>query len=112
MAALFAPRVKAYATGCYYPEKRRHDLPAMLEGLRTEAKGYRDAGFDLLKVKIGLLDIRDDYERAVEAAEKGCDGTVGMEASLGRSVYVGGEDIKRCPDPGAFGLAAFLKGLL
>lgn len=52
-----------------------------------------------------------DLKKAVEEASKGCDSTIGMVASLGRSVYVGGEDFKTCPDPGAYGLVQFLKGL-
>lgn len=55
--------VKAYATGCYYPENYEGNLPRILEDLKQEAKRYRDSGFDYLKVKIGLLDIRDDAER-------------------------------------------------
>ncbi|KAF4884571.1 Dihydroxyacetone kinase 1 [Colletotrichum fructicola] len=49
---------------------------------------------------------------AVEAARKGCESTKGMEASLGRSVYVGGEEWKNCPDPGAYGLVKLLEGLV
>ncbi|KAI0390873.1 Dak1 domain-containing protein [Xylariaceae sp. FL0594] len=53
-----------------------------------------------------------DLVQAVDAAQKGCDSTKGIEASLGRSVYVGGEEWKNCPDPGAYGLLAFLRGFL
>jgi dihydroxyacetone kinase len=49
---------------------------------------------------------------AVEAASKGCDSTKGMEASLGRSVYVSAEGWDSCPDPGAYGLVKLLEGLL
>lgn len=61
---------------------------------------------------VDALNGGESLEGAVAAAEKGCQSTIGMEASLGRSVYVGGEEFKTCPDPGAFGLVAFLKGLL
>jgi dihydroxyacetone kinase len=47
----------------------------------------------------------------VEAGKKGCNSAMGIEASLGRSAYVGGDDWKRCPDPGAYGLIEFLSGM-
>jgi len=53
----------------------------------------------------------EDTKRAAEAAKVGADKTKGMKASLGRSVYVGGDDWKEIPDPGAFGLSEFLTGL-
>lgn len=52
-----------------------------------------------------------DLKAAVEAARKGSDSTKGMEASLGRSVYVGGEEFKNCPDPGAYGFVKLVEGL-
>lgn len=55
---------------------------------------------------------RQDVVMAVAAARKGCESTRGMEASLGRSVYVGGDDWKKCPDPGAAGLVQLLSGLI
>lgn len=48
---------------------------------------------------------------AAQAAEKGAQGTKGMKASLGRTVYVGGEGWQGVPDPGAHGLAELLLGL-
>ena len=62
LGGAFRRRVKAYATGCYYPDVF-HDLPPILRDLEQEATSYRDAGFDFLKVKIGLLDIKADAER-------------------------------------------------
>ncbi|CAL5870447.1 uncharacterized protein PFLUO_LOCUS4684 [Penicillium psychrofluorescens] len=62
LGGAFRKQVKAYATGCYYPEKY-DDLPKILENLKLEATRYRDLGFDALKVKIGLLDIHADAER-------------------------------------------------
>ncbi|KAL7787398.1 Dak1 domain-containing protein [Trichoderma ceciliae] len=53
-----------------------------------------------------------DVEKAVEAARKGSDSTKGMEASLGRSVYVNAEGWNECPDPGAYGLVKLLEGFL
>jgi len=58
----FRDSIKAYATGCYYPEAF-NDLPAVLRDLEREASGYRDAGFHFLKVKVGLLDLRTDVKR-------------------------------------------------
>lgn len=52
-----------------------------------------------------------DLAMAVAAAKQGCESTTGMEASLGRSVWVGGDDWKKCPDPGAVGVVEFLSGL-
>ena len=50
-------------------------------------------------------------KEAAEAAQKGAESTRGMKASLGRTVYVGGEDWQGVPDPGAWGLGQFLLGL-
>lgn len=58
----FRDSVAAYATGCYYPQKF-DDLPAILRALEEEAASYCDAGFGLLKVKIGLLPLEQDRER-------------------------------------------------
>lgn len=54
-----------------------------------------------------------DLSAAAKAAEDGAESTKHMKASLGRSVYVGGEEewIGKVPDPGAFGLAQFLRGV-
>ncbi|KAJ5638898.1 hypothetical protein N7528_001288 [Penicillium herquei] len=62
LGGAFRTRIKAYATGCYYPENY-DNLPQILENLKVEASRYRDSGFDALKVKIGLLDIHADAER-------------------------------------------------
>jgi D-galactarolactone cycloisomerase len=62
LGGAFRQRVKAYATGCYYPE-HFNDQATILRELEREAASYRDAGFDYLKVKVGLLDIRKDAER-------------------------------------------------
>ncbi|KAJ5107707.1 hypothetical protein N7456_004382 [Penicillium angulare] len=62
LGGAFRQQVKAYATGCYYPEKY-DDLSQILNSLREEVKGYRETGFDALKVKIGLLDPPADAER-------------------------------------------------
>ena len=58
----FRDRVTAYATGCYYPEDFT-DSPKVLAALEKESAGYADSGFELLKVKIGLLPLADDIDR-------------------------------------------------
>jgi D-galactarolactone cycloisomerase len=58
----FRDKITAYATGCYYPEKF-DDLPAILKALEEEASTYANSGFGLLKVKIGLLPLKQDLER-------------------------------------------------
>lgn len=52
-----------------------------------------------------------DLRKAAEASRKGAEGTKGMKASLGRTVYVGGKGFEQVPDPGAWGLSEFFLGL-
>jgi dihydroxyacetone kinase len=52
-----------------------------------------------------------DLQKAAEASRKGAESTKGMEASLGRTVYVGGTGFEEVPDPGAWGLSEFFMGL-
>ncbi|RHZ52671.1 putative dihydroxyacetone kinase (DakA) [Aspergillus thermomutatus] len=54
-----------------------------------------------------------DVHAAAKAAQDGTEATKSMKASLGRSVYVGGEEewLGKVPDPGAYGLSEFLTGL-
>ena len=58
----FREKVAAYATGCYYPHQF-NDLPSVLRSLEDEASSYCNAGFSLLKIKIGLLSTEQDIER-------------------------------------------------
>lgn len=58
----FRDRITAYATGCYYPETFT-DMPTLLSALEAEASSYADSGFELLKIKIGLLPLAQDIER-------------------------------------------------
>ena len=55
-------RVRAYGTGCYYPPDYA-DRPVMLDKLREEVLRIRATGVAAVKMKIGLLPIRDDIER-------------------------------------------------
>ncbi|KAJ9668650.1 hypothetical protein H2201_001292 [Coniosporium apollinis] len=48
---------------------------------------------------------------AAAAARLGADRTMGMQAKLGRSVYVEASAYDRVPDPGAIGLAELFEGL-
>ena len=50
-------------------------------------------------------------QQAVEQAKRGCESTRGMEASLGRAVYVAGENWGKICDPGAEGIVAIVSGL-
>lgn len=79
-------------------------------GRYTPAKPGDRTVVDALQPFVEVLKSTNDITKAVGAAQKGCDSTKGMEASLGRSVYVGGDEWKNCPDPGAYGLLCFLKG--
>jgi dihydroxyacetone kinase len=66
---------------------------------------------DALYPFAGTLSKTGDVKSAALAAEAGAKSTRGMRASLGRTVYVGGEGWQGVPDPGAHGLAEFLVGL-
>lgn len=77
----------------------------------TPAKPGDRTLIDALYPFVKTLTETEDVKKATAAAVKGCDATKGMEASLGRSVYVGGEEWKNCPDPGAYGLVQILSGM-
>ena len=66
---------------------------------------------DALIPFVDILKKTGDTKQAAIAAKKGADGTKGMKASLGRTVYVGGAGFEEVPDPGAYGLSEFLTGL-
>lgn len=61
----FRDSVPAYATGCYYRGDDYLDTEAKLGQLGDEAKSFVDAGFKMLKMKVGLLSVIDDYRRVV-----------------------------------------------
>ena len=77
----------------------------------TPAKPGDRTLIDALYPFVQTLGKTGDVNSAVEAAEAGAKGTKGMKASLGRTVYIGGEGWQGVPDPGAYGLAQFLTGL-
>jgi dihydroxyacetone kinase len=66
---------------------------------------------DALHPFVEVLGKTGDVKQAAEASQAAADGTKGMKASLGRTVYVGGSGFEEVPDPGAWGLAAFFGGL-
>ncbi|MCJ1401621.1 hypothetical protein MMC11_004837 [Xylographa trunciseda] len=66
---------------------------------------------DALYPFVKTLEDSKNTKESAEAAQKGAQSTRGMKASLGRTVYVGGEDWQGVPDPGAWGLSEFLLGL-
>ena len=66
---------------------------------------------DTLYPFVEILGKTGDVAQAADASKTAADGTKGMQASLGRSVYVGGSGYEEVPDPGAWGLAAFFLGL-
>ncbi|KAF5024881.1 hypothetical protein F66182_3039 [Fusarium sp. NRRL 66182] len=66
---------------------------------------------DALHPFVEVLGETGDVKKAAEAALQGANKTKGMEASLGRTVYIGGSGYQEVPDPGAWGLASFFLGL-
>lgn len=66
---------------------------------------------DALHPFVETLNSTGDVKKSAEAARKGAEGTKGMKASLGRTVYIGGSGFEQVPDPGAWGLSEFFLGL-
>ena len=66
---------------------------------------------DTLYPFVEVLNASGEIKAAAKAATEGATRTKGMRASLGRTVYVGGEGWQNVPDPGAYGLSIFLDGL-
>lgn len=66
---------------------------------------------DALHPFVETLNETGDLQKAAEASRKGAEGTKGMKASLGRTVYIGGTGFEEVPDPGAWGLSEFFLGL-
>ena len=66
---------------------------------------------DALVPFVDVLNSTGDVKKAAEASIAAAEGTKGMQASLGRTVYVGGSGFEQVPDPGAWGLASFFLGL-
>ncbi|KAM3087274.1 dihydroxyacetone kinase Dak1 [Clarireedia jacksonii] len=66
---------------------------------------------DALHPFVETLNKTGDFKKAAEASKKGAKSTIGMKASLGRTVYIGGTGFEQVPDPGAWGLSEFFEGL-
>ncbi|KAK3359729.1 Dak1 domain-containing protein [Lasiosphaeria hispida] len=66
---------------------------------------------DALYPFVEVLEKTGSLKEAAEAALEAAEGTKGMKASLGRTVYIGGSGYEQVPDPGAWGLAFFFLGL-
>ncbi|KAK0635220.1 dihydroxyacetone kinase [Bombardia bombarda] len=66
---------------------------------------------DALYPFVDVLEQTGDVKQAAEASKSAAEGTKGMKASLGRTVYIGGSGFEQVPDPGAWGLASFFLGL-
>ncbi|KAK9856644.1 Dihydroxyacetone kinase [Penicillium brevicompactum] len=82
-------------------------------GKYTPAKKGDRTLVDALAPFIETLSETGEVRVAAAAAQQGTESTKAMKASLGRSVYVGGEAswVGKVPDPGAHGLSEFLTGL-
>jgi D-galactarolactone cycloisomerase len=76
IGGFYRETVKAYATGCYYGEDY-NDQASLLRRLAAEAETYANAGFDILKMKIGLLPIEKDAER-VAVVRKSIGNEIGL----------------------------------
>jgi triose/dihydroxyacetone kinase / FAD-AMP lyase (cyclizing) len=79
-------------------------------GKYTPAKEGDRTVMDALEPFVKTLK-KEGLRKAAGAADAGARKTKGMKASLGRTVYVGGDGYKEVPDPGAYGLARFLTAL-
>lgn len=66
---------------------------------------------DALDPFVKALAAGKSLEEAARAAKEGAEGTKGMNASLGRAVYVDSAGYDRVPDPGAVGVAKLVEGL-
>ncbi|KAI4669532.1 uncharacterized protein J4E79_001576 [Alternaria viburni] len=80
-------------------------------GKYTPAKPGDRTLMDALYPFVETLSKTESIDKAAAAAQGGAQGTKGMKASLGRTVYVGGQGFQEVPDPGAHGLAELLLGL-
>ena len=77
LGGAFRERIHAYATGCYYRPEHLHDPASQLPALAREARAYVEAGFDTVKMKVGLLSIADDSARVACARE-----AIGLQTRL------------------------------
>ena len=104
-----APAASSPVTVSIWASALRRSLEGL--GRYTPAQVGDRTLVDALEPFVRVLGEKEDLRLAAEAAREGTESTKGMRASLGRSVYVGGDDWKNVPDPGAYGLSEFLLGL-
>ena len=104
-----SPESPTDATVAIWAKALQSSLDAL--GKYTPAKPGDRTLMDALHPFIDTLSKEKNVGKAAEAASEGARSTKGMKASLGRTVYVGGEGWQGVPDPGAHGLAEFLLGL-
>lgn len=65
LGGAYRTRAKAYATGLYEPQ----GVPSIVDALVAEAKDYRQAGFQGMKLKVGYgLETDEIYVRAIREA--------------------------------------------
>ncbi|MFZ5833532.1 MAG: mandelate racemase/muconate lactonizing enzyme family protein [Planctomycetota bacterium] len=69
LGGAFRTSVAAYATGCYYRGDDVLDHHNALETLTAEARGYTEAGWRILKIKVGLLPVVADAQRVAAVRE-------------------------------------------
>jgi D-galactarolactone cycloisomerase len=69
LGGAFRDSVVAYATGCYYRGDDVLDYKGSLAKLAAEARGYAEAGCQMLKIKVGLLPVAADAQRVAAIRE-------------------------------------------
>ena len=77
LGGAFRLSVAAYATGCYYRGDYVLDHRSSLDQLITEACGYAQSGWRMLKIKVGLLPVAADAQRVAAIRE-----AVGADVAL------------------------------
>jgi D-galactarolactone cycloisomerase len=83
----YRDRVLAYATGCYFrgvehTVESACDADAQAPLIAAEAKRYVDSGFKMLKIKVGLMNLKDEEKRVKAIREAvGDDITIGADAN-------------------------------
>ncbi|RAR11671.1 dihydroxyacetone kinase [Stemphylium lycopersici] len=88
---------------------------AALENLKnyTSAREGDRTVMDVLIPFIGTLAESADFKKSVKVAEEKADATKDMKAKFGRATYISedGSDRSRIPDPGAYAVGVWLRGL-
>jgi dihydroxyacetone kinase len=79
----------------------------------TSAREGDRTVMDVLIPFIGTLKDTRDFEKSVDVAEDSAQKTSQMKAKFGRATYVGddGGDRSKIPDPGAYAVGVWLRGL-